>query len=214
MHAKLESDAINFVMGPSYMEEDVRTETNRLGFCEAHLGALYAEKNRLGLALMLHTYMRQLNKEMGSIMKNKLPSPFFGKDTGGPLAKIHTRLEKASKTCYVCNKIEDTFARYIDTFLYLWNKGGDDAKLIKSQKSYCLPHFMLLLSAADKQGRSKREKFIDEILQPQLKYMQELEEDLEWFTLKFDYRYADEPWKNAKDALPRALGILGEKVKP
>jgi len=35
--------------------------------------------------------------------------------------------------------------------------------------------------------------------------MKRLQEDLEWFINKFDYRYADEPWKNAKDALPRAI---------
>jgi len=211
MHNKLEQDAIHFIMGPAYMENDVRTDTNRLGFCSAHLAAMYANKNRLGLALMLHTYMQQLNKDISAIIKNKQPSPLFGKDSSGPLAKSHAHLAKAGKTCYVCNKVEDTFARYIDTFLYLWGKGGDDAKLITSQKGYCLPHFTQLVAAADNMGRGKREKFIEEIVLPQLKCMQELEGDLEWFTLKFDYRYADEPWKNSKDALPRALGILGCK---
>jgi len=212
MHDKLTQDAIQFVMGPSYMENDVRTETNRLGFCESHLEAMYGEKNRLGLALMLHTHILQLNKDITEIVKNKQPSPFFGKDTSGPLAKIHAHLAKTGESCYVCNKIEDTFARYIDTFLYLWGKGGEDAKLITGQKGYCLPHFTKLVAAADNLGRSKRDKFIDEIVLPQLKHMQELEEDLEWFTLKFDYRYADEPWKNAKDALPRALGMLGSST--
>ena len=211
MYNKLEDDAVHFIMGPAYMEEDVRTQTNKLGFCKSHLDAMYAGKNRLGLALMLHTCMRQLNKDISAIIKSRLPSPFFGKDASGPLAKINAHLVKKSESCYVCLKVEDTFARYIDTFLYLWGKGGDDAKLIKSQKSYCLPHFMQLIAVADKFGRSKRDKFIEEIVQPQLSYMQELEEDLEWFTLKFDYRYADEPWKNAKDALQRALLMLGTK---
>jgi len=211
MHNKLEQDAINFILGPAYMENDVRTQTNRLGFCTSHLEAMYNGQNRLGLALMLHTYMLQLNKDISAIVKNKLPAPFFGKDTNGPLAKIHTHLARAGKSCYVCDKVGSTFTLYIDTFLYLWGKGGDDAKLITSQKSYCLPHFTTLVAAADKLSRSKREKFLDEIVAPQLKYMQELEEDLEWFTLKFDYRYADEPWKNAKDALPRVLGLLGKK---
>ena len=30
-------------------------------------------------------------------------------------------------------------------------------------------------------------------------------DDLEWFTDKFDYRNADAPWKNSKDALIRAI---------
>jgi hypothetical protein len=38
--------------------------------------------------------------------------------------------------------------------------------------------------------------------------MKEMEDGLEWFTNKFDYRNADAPWKNSKDALPRAMGML------
>ena len=34
------------------------------------------------------------------------------------------------------------------------------------------------------------------------------EEDLRWFTQKFDYRFKDEPWKNSKDALPRVVGKI------
>ena len=33
----------------------------------------------------------------------------------------------------------------------------------------------------------------------------EMQKDLEWFTDKFDYRNADAPWKNSKDALPRTI---------
>ena len=44
-----------------------------------------------------------------------------------------------------------------------------------------------------------------------------LEKEIEWFTLKFDYRYKDKPWKNAKDALPRSIlkinGQFAEKTK-
>ncbi len=33
MFDKLNADAIDFIMGPAYMEDDVRMETNRTGFC-------------------------------------------------------------------------------------------------------------------------------------------------------------------------------------
>ena len=32
-----------------------------------------------------------------------------------------------------------------------------------------------------------------------------LEEELDWFIKKFDYRYREEPWKTSKDALPRTI---------
>lgn len=209
MREKLERDAVQFIMGPAYMEDDVRMDTNRTGFCKRHLHAMYAEQNRLGLGLMLHTHMQQLNKDIGGIVKGRIPAPLFGKDKSSTISRLRAHLQKTHDSCYVCKKVESTFARYIDTFFYIWQKGGDDARLISSQKGYCLPHFIEILEAAEKLGRGKREKFLDEILPAQMRLLEEMEADLEWFTLKFDFRNADEPWKNSKDALPRALELLG-----
>ena len=39
-------------------------------------------------------------------------------------------------------------------------------------------------------------------------YFAELKEDVSWFCKKFDYRYEDEPWKNSKDAVERAIRFL------
>jgi len=210
MHKRIEEHAIQFIMGPAYMEDDVRMETNKIGFCAAHLAAMYKEQNRLGLALMLHTHMQQLNKDISVIVSNRQPSPLFGKDTSGPLAKLHSHLERAVNSCYVCNRLTYNFDLYMGTFLHIWAKDGEDSKLIKSQLGYCLPHFtQLVAKAADKLSRGKRERFLEEIVQPQLTHMAQLEEDLEWFTQKFDHRNANEPWKNAKDALPRGLAMFG-----
>ena len=34
---KTEDEVLNYVLGPSYMEEDVREETNKVGFCKHHI---------------------------------------------------------------------------------------------------------------------------------------------------------------------------------
>ena len=64
MYRSLEQDAVEFTMGPSYMEDDVRIATNRLGFCEAHIKQLYKKQNRLGLALMMLSHMDRKKAEM------------------------------------------------------------------------------------------------------------------------------------------------------
>jgi len=209
MFEKLEKDSIQFIMGPAYMEDDVRMETNKVGFCKKHIDAMYREQNRLGLGLMLHTYMQQFNKDVGSIIKGRLPAPLFGKDQGGVISRLKTHITTTHESCYICKKVESTFDRYIDTFFYLWGKGGTEGDLIKSQKGYCLPHFIKILNMAESLSRGKRDKFIDEIIPKWQNLLLELEEDLEWFTLKFDHRNANEPWKNSKDAIPRALALLG-----
>ena len=47
MRKKIEDSAIEFTLGPSYMEDDNREVTDKLGFCPVHIRRLYSEKNRL-----------------------------------------------------------------------------------------------------------------------------------------------------------------------
>ncbi|MCL2048916.1 MAG: DUF6062 family protein [Defluviitaleaceae bacterium] len=206
---KLERDAIQFITGPAYMEDDIRMETNKTGFCKKHLEAIYKEQNRLGLGLMLHTHVQRLVKDLTDITEKRIPATLFAKDRGGVLNKLKSHLQNVDNDCYVCKRVESTFLRYIDTFFYLWGRAGDEARLISSQKGYCLPHFIALLAAVENLSGTRREKFLDEILPAQMARFKEMENDLEWFTLKFDHRNADEPWKSSKDALPRAIGLMG-----
>ena len=53
------------------------------------------------------------------------------------------------------------------------------------------------------QGQLK--DFIRELDSLYLDNMKRVRDDLDWFVDKFDYRYANEPWKNSKDALPRTI---------
>ena len=209
MEKKLEQDVIQFVLGPSYMEDDVRMETNKVGFCKTHMSTMYKEQNRLGLALMLHTHMQRIAKDTGKIIEGRVPIPLFSKDPNAVLPRLRAHLSKTHSSCYVCTRVNTTFARYVDTFFYIWGHGGDDAKLIERQESYCMPHFITLFDAAEKLGRGKREKFMDVILPTFRKCVSQLDEDLDWFVQKFDHRNANEPWKNSKDAVPRAMQFLG-----
>ena len=48
----------------------------------------------------------------------------------------------------------------------------------------------------------------------ELKNLDLLQEDIDWFIQKFDYRFKDEPWKNSKDALQRTiLKVSSENVE-
>ena len=77
MRKELETKAIDFTMGPSYMEDDVRGETSRLGFCERHIELLYKNQNRLGLSLILKSHMDRVIKDIEKLTgsSSKLPAP-------------------------------------------------------------------------------------------------------------------------------------------
>ena len=46
------------------MEPDSREITNEKGFCKRHMGMLFDKKNRLSLALMLETHVKELEKNL------------------------------------------------------------------------------------------------------------------------------------------------------
>ena len=75
---------------------------------------------------------------------------------------------------------------------------------------HCLPHVAELLRAAAKElSQNEASDFVSALAQTHNKGLSELIADVEWFTLKFDYRNTNKPWGNSKDAVPRAIALLG-----
>jgi len=186
MRKKLDADAVAFMLSPSYMEDDIRKATNNTGFCAAHTRRLYDGGNRLGLALMLHTRLLKLISDVDCGRREKMP--------GG---------------CVICGNVNETMRRYTETFFYLWESGGEERQLIEKLDGFCVEHYAMLTAAAQTcLGKQKKAEFEKTAREIQKAAMERIADDLDWFIKKFDYRYADEPWKNAKDALPRVIGML------
>lgn len=205
LYADLEKESIDFVMGPSYMEDDVRMETNETGFCSYHIQKMYQYQNRLGLALMLHTHMKRTNEVIERLSRKGSSSTkglFAKKDTD----ELSEYLNKLEHSCYVCNRMERIFERYLETVLYCYEKDSAFRDAFQSGKGFCTSHYAALREAARKKwSGSKLEHFLEDLNTVYLENMKRVTEDLEWFTDKFDYRNADAPWKNSRDALPRSI---------
>lgn len=210
MRNKLDKEAVDFMMGPSYMEDDIRMETNKFGFCQDHYKKMYSEQNRLGLALMLQTHLQQMNKDLINILpENGSPTitkkNFFSK-TSIVSNEVSQHIHNVNKECYICNKIETTYNKFLDTFFYLWKRDENFVSLVKNSKGFCLNHFADIYEMAPvKLSVNECTEFYKIIIPIELENLKRIEDELSWFINKFDYRYADEPWKNSKDALPRAI---------
>ena len=216
MYRKLEADSINFVLSPSYMEEDVRGETNEKGFCKLHMKQLYDKGNSLGLALMMHSHL----KHRMSVLESALPEEgtvkkgwFSKKDAGG--SDLPALRKRWQESCYICDRIEDTFRHFLKAFFLLWHKNPEFRDKVKEAPGYCLDHFLALYDAAGGELKGKAlEEFRRLIADQEKENLTRVADDIEWFTLKFDYRYQDKPWKNSKDALPRTiLKVNGQFVE-
>lgn len=205
MKKTLEDNAIDYTLGSSYMEADTRMQTNKLGFCKDHMAKLNQQENRLGLALILKTHFDQINKET----KKRASSPFAkgGLFKKTPLGNPFTDyLDQLEKSCFVCERIAMHFDRYIITIFHLYANDREFAQTYKNCLGFCNEHTSLLLKMAPNELPAKLvDEFCNLTIQLYLDNMQRVTEDLDWFTCKFDYKYTNEPWKNAKDAIPRAI---------
>lgn len=207
MYNELEKNAIEFTMGPSYMEDDVREVTDKTGFCREHMRQVMNAGNRLGAALVLHTHMRRINRDVQELSSSSGKSgSLFKKKESSPLIAY---LKRVNSSCYVCDRIEDMFLRYIRTVHYLWEKDAVFKAKYLASKGMCVPHYEVLIEEAYKNLSGKAlEEFLSATHKLYLENMNRVADDLEWFTDKFDYRHKDDPWKNSKDALPRSIHKL------
>ncbi len=205
MYHELETQSIEYTMGPSYMEDDTRAETDKLGFCQRHIKQMYANQNRLGIALILDTHMNEILRTIERLSKNAKPT------TGSLFRKpaytdVKSYIDYLESNCFVCNRINKTFERYLATIFYLYKTEEEFRKTFQHSKGFCTKHYgMLYQMAGNYLSGATLNSFIEELNTLYLDNMKRVKEDLEWFRDKFDYRNQDAPWKNSRDAVPRTL---------
>lgn len=205
MYHELEKQSIEYTMGPSYMEDDTRAETDKTGFCRHHIKMMYQNQNRLGIALILDTHMDEVMKRIESLSKH-------AKISGGSIFKkpaytdVKSYIDYLEANCFVCSRIHQTFERYLATIFYLYKTEADFKTTFASSKGFCTKHYGMLYQMAGSYLNGKLlECFITDLNKLYLENMKRVKEDLEWFRDKFDYRNQDAPWKNSRDAVPRSI---------
>jgi hypothetical protein len=155
---------------------------------------------------MLKTHMDKTIADLESLTKGgkvSATSLFKRKQEESP---VRAYIENLNQSCFVCARIEQTFERYLITVFYLYKNESEFRKLFSSSKGICTRHFGDLYNLAPNHlSGNVLNDFISDLNHLYLSNMKRVRDDLDWFIDKFDYRYADEPWKNSKDALPRTI---------
>lgn len=201
MRNTVEDHICEYIMGAAMMEPDVRIETNRLGFCREHFNSLLKQNNRLSLALMLDTHLTELRTEV------------FDKKEGmfskGAKAKKST---EANQSCFVCSKVNWGIQHMLDTLFNMWNDEGF-RKLYSEQEYICLPHYELLLNAAqEKLKKDALKSFIEATDKLISAYAKKVNDDVHEFCNSFDYRNAkalhNEDKEHVRTSIERAIEFI------
>ena len=215
LERKLEQDLLDFVLGngSSYMESDIREATDKAGFCRTHFKKMFDYGNTLGNAWILKTHYRKTLDEMEKQFRNHRPVKMglFEKKKGNEERKNSIGRWTSSKdnTCYICNQFQNEYPRYLDTFLYLYEKDAAFKQKILLGKGFCLTHFGDLCEhAAINLNPKKQEEFFPPLFDLMTRNIERLYEDVSWLIEKFDYENKDADWKNSRDALQRGMQKL------
>ena len=207
-----EDSYVDSMLGAAYMEPDCRVRTNEVGFCTRHFQLMYDRRNRLGLALMTHTHMQEVIASVKEILSADTPA------RGGLLATLRgvrsedgapQRIRARMSGCVICEQLENAINRYAYTIAQLYGTNSEFKAMFDESKGFCLPHLALVLEMAEKTLSSETLRtFREAVKAVELPNLTRIEGELEWFTLKFDYRNTDKPWGNSRDAVERAVNKL------
>lgn len=215
---KLEQDALDFTLGSSssYMESDIRDQTDNMGFCRAHFKKMYQYGNSLGNALILKTHFHKINEELSQKLKEFAPekqsflSKFKKNSAGSETDVLAEWIVGKESSCFVCDYIENTYERYMDTFFYLFKNEPEFIDMIKNSKGFCVHHFGEMTGkAAAKLNAQQLEEYTQVVFPVMRENMLRVEEDITWLVDKYDYRNVNADWKNSRDALQRGM----QKIK-
>lgn len=221
---RIEKSYVESFLGGSVMEPDTRIEVNQIGFCPHHFKLLYDAQNRLGLALMTHThlkeFMEKFEKRCNAVLKasktrnaSTLSSIIKGRKEMQQLTvEFEEWLIKQHEQCVICNRMSNTMNRYAYTILYLWDTEKEFKKALEASKGFCLKHLLLTIKISrETLPAHKQALWLADVIPLEIQSFQGLEQELSQFINKFDYRNQNKPLGSAKDSLPRTIQKLTGK---
>lgn len=192
IYSKCEARLIEQYLNEAVMSPEYRVEVNKYGFCSEHLRKLFAGKNKLGLALQLHTRGQEMRSEMKPCKSHK------------QAVKLADYIDENTCSCVICRSLDDMMNRYAYTTAQMFANEGEFRTVLSKSGGFCLPHFSLLLRYANKAGKFT-ESYLSELTYLQNRSFDRTLSELDRFTQKFDYRNAGSSVKPDPDTVPSAI---------
>ena len=196
---KLEREQVEYALGAAMMEPDFRIQSNEKGYCRHHIGMMARAKKALPLALVLDTRCDEVISRLEKVDFSEKSRGFFkkGKAVYDEVLAIAKGIDGH---CLVCERVEKTMEKFMNTFWYLYNKEADFREKFLDSKGVCMHHFAKMTEQLVNISASKREEFLKELLDLQMKVLRHEKEQVHGFIGQFDYRSDKGKWDVARDA--------------
>lgn len=202
-------------LGASVMSPDTRIRVNESGFCPTHQVMMFktAGGNRLGHGLMMLSHLQtirpRIDKALGRGKGSQTPAGLSRLLKSSRPSAAESALSVFYDRCVLCEELKEQEKRQAASLIHLWKTDAAFRKAFSESKGLCVPDAEKTLHMAGEflsgDQLSAFEQEVSGLLSASLK---RLEDELNWFTLKFDYRNAEKPWGDSKDALERTVNKL------
>ncbi len=214
-----ENDVVRF-LGGSVMEPDTRIQVNAKGFCQRHQVLLYAQQNRLGHALMMHSHLEETRRQVSDLLKAGAAAVKKGRKTSlvqrlsakrGVREEAQAcagKLRDLASGCILCDSIRDNMLRYTYTLLHLYSTDPSFRSAFR-ERGVCLPCAADLASMAAEEMKPEDLGDLFEDIAGCLDGAMEQEgRDLKNFTLQFDWHNAGKTLEGSTGSLERTVNTL------
>ena len=196
----VEEQFLHEFLNDAVMEDNTRIKVGKKGFCARHFDMLLSRRNKLSVALQIGTRVDNLQKIIDD--KKSVRSAIKQADA----------LMEASKTCAICDYVEESMVKYYKTIAQMFMRERDFYKTLIHSKGFCLNHYAELLRYSRSAGLIANE-YVSLLAGVQKRNMERLQSELKKFCDKHDYRNALEPLGEAETALPRMREkVYGKKI--
>lgn len=192
LHAKLEKNSLDYIMGAAMMEPDVRIRTNKLGFCREHFHRMLAMGNRLSMALTLESHLDSVAAsipDLSGVKAGKLGKikRYSGESPAGELMA-------QAKSCFVCQRAAEFESKYVSNIIYIWKKDNEFRTKFQNQPYFCMEHTAMMLEEA-KKGLSEEAylSFSTQLLEQCRNQVLALRKNITAFCRSFDHENAGKP---------------------
>ena len=187
----VEGQIVHEFLNDAVMEDDTHIEVVNKGFCAEHFDLMFNNPNKLSLAL-------QINANADNVRQLILAAK-----TAGGAKKLADKIDKNLSSCVVCDYVEESMVKYYKTIAQMFLHEKDFYKHLIRSHGFCMHHYAQLLRYASCAGFAAKD-YVKMLADTQTRAFDDIQQKLNFFCKKHDYRNALTPLGSAENALPEA----------
>lgn len=196
----IEEQVIHEFLNDAVMEDNTHIEVVKKGFCAHHFDMMFNRPNKLSLAIQARSNLPTVESLLAPA-KNK-----------GGAKKLADKIDGAINECIVCDYVEKSMVKYYKTIAQMFLYEKEFYKYLIKCKGFCMEHYAQLLRYSGYASIGTKD-YLKTLSDTQKRAFSLLDNNLETFCRKHDYRNANMPLGSAENALPDTRDIFYGKKK-